>query len=314
MADSPIAIIDLGTNTFHLFIAEFDSDGNWATLHKEKHFVKLAEESRSRIGAKPMQRAVHRMNSFSRIAKSYNCKSTLAYATAGLRQSDNRHDFIDAVRENTGIKIEIIDGDREAELICLGVRQAVEFGDETVLIMDIGGGSIEFIICDKTSLKWRKSYPIGAANLKLQFHQRDPIPTKELEALNKFLDSTLSEVFNQCQNNNVKTLIGASGSFDTLIECQAANFPDKQFPPHEIDIQGFLTFHNAIIKLSLDERQQIKGMHPQRAEMMVVASAVIQFVLKTCSIQKLLHSNMAMKEGIAWQLAHKSTTIRKFKF
>ena len=162
---SKYAVIDFGTNTFHLLIVEAREDGQFIELHRERIFVKLAEDGIERIGDKAFVRALQAMQRYREILDDYQVENIKAIGTAALRTALNGQEFIDTVWKNSKIKIHLIDGQEEARLIHLGVNQAVDIGNDTALIMDIGGGSVEFIISDKLGVKWADSFPIGVAVL-----------------------------------------------------------------------------------------------------------------------------------------------------
>ena len=158
-------VIDLGTNTFHLLIIETDDTDAFREIYREQHFVKLAEDGIGTIGAAPYARALKVMQDFEEVLDKQQVSGLCAFGTAALRTARNGQAFIEEVKTLTGIEVELITGDREAELIHKGVLQAVPFSSECWLIMDIGGGSVEFIIADKNEMYWAQSFPIGVAVL-----------------------------------------------------------------------------------------------------------------------------------------------------
>ncbi|MBL7775172.1 MAG: guanosine-5'-triphosphate,3'-diphosphate pyrophosphatase, partial [Saprospiraceae bacterium] len=144
------AVIDLGTNTFHLLIAERDPAGAWSALHRDRLFVRLAESGIHHIGPAAYARGLEALLRFRQQLDRHAIapETVLAYGTAALRTAANASDFLAELRRQTGIRAEVIDGHREAQLIFQGVRQAVPFPDNRVLVMDIGGGSVELILAE----------------------------------------------------------------------------------------------------------------------------------------------------------------------
>ena len=154
------AIIDLGTNTFNLLIVE----GN-TTLFKTKIAVKLGQGgiTKGYIAEAPFQRGFEALKKHLQTIEKYQADRTLAFATSAIRSTRNGVDFVVKVKTELGLHIEVIDGNKEAELIYLGVQQALDLGDSNKLIMDIGGGSTEFVICNKKEIFWKQSFQLGAA-------------------------------------------------------------------------------------------------------------------------------------------------------
>ncbi|RZL51322.1 MAG: exopolyphosphatase, partial [Pedobacter sp.] len=160
-----IALIDLGTNTFHLLIAEIKQK-KFDILYKTNVPVKLGEGriNDNIIIPNAFERGINCLETFAKTIKNYHVDKVKATATSAVRSAENGQDFVKVVKEKTAIEIEIISGDEEAELIYQGVKLSGGIQDLS-LIMDIGGGSVEFILCDTQNLIWKKSYNIGAARL-----------------------------------------------------------------------------------------------------------------------------------------------------
>ena len=168
------AVIDLGRNTFHLLIIDSSTNDLSNEIYRERIFVKLAEDGIGKIGKNAYQRGLQALQHFQKIITKHQVKKVNAFGTAALRTASNGKDFVQEVQSKIGLTIQLIPGSEEARLIHLGVTQAVEMDDEKGLIMDIGGGSVEFIIADKNKVFWAKSFPIGVAVLHNIFHEKEP--------------------------------------------------------------------------------------------------------------------------------------------
>src|ERR1035437_880171 len=170
-----IAIIDLGTNTFNIFIAEILPDKTFQKLYKSKISVKLGEGgiNKNHIEEKPFTRGIRALKKHKRTIERLGAEKILAFATAAIRGATNGKDFILAAKKMTGIDVHIISGEREAELIYYGVRSAVKMNHMPSLIMDIGGGSTEFIIANKNEIFWKQSFLLGVARLIEKFKPSD---------------------------------------------------------------------------------------------------------------------------------------------
>ena len=158
-----IAVIDLGTNTFNLLIVEVNSDKTYSHVFQTKISVKLAEGGMNEgvIAEIPFQRGMAAFKTHFETTKKYKVDKVFAFATSAIRSTKNGQLFVEQAKEETGIDIQIISGDREAELIYYGVHSAVEMDDDASLIIDIGGGSTEFIIANKNRIFWKQSFLLG---------------------------------------------------------------------------------------------------------------------------------------------------------
>lgn len=293
---SNFAVIDLGTNTFHLLIAHPNKEGGFDEVYRERRFIKLAKNGIQTIGEAPFERGLKAMNDYAVIIEQHKVKATKAIGTAALRTASNGQNFIEQVKEDCQIEIELISGDEEARLIHHGVMQAVPFAEERQLIMDIGGGSVEFIIANKECVFWSKSFPIGVAVLFNQFHKSDPISIDEQLAINSFLQSQLTPLAAALAAFPVKSLIGASGTFDVLENLLERKEGGKFYS--KIDEKHFHPFFRDTLASTLAKRLKIEGIPHARAEMLIVALVLIDHIISLANIQEIVVSAFAMKEGI----------------
>lgn len=298
------AVLDLGTNTFHLLIAEKDATGRWQTLLRDKQYVKLAEEGIERIGQAAFARGLAALEGFKAQLDACEVPVTAirAFGTAALRTASNAPEFLEKAFALTGIRPESIPGDQEATLIYEGVRQAVPFPDHRVLIMDIGGGSVEFIIADRRQVLWQQSFPIGVALLYREFHQQDPISSPEIERLEAFLDASLHDLWAALQQYPTPTLVGASGTFD-VIELFVLDPATKAALYGYIELPAFWPLYKQLVESTIDERRALPKLPDERVEMVVVAMILIRHILLRANIQEIYTSSYAMKEGMLAELA-----------
>ena len=294
------AIIDLGTNTFHLLTVE-----GTEALYKASIPAKIGMGGISQgvISEEGIQRALTVLKGFrENIDKQgVSLDRVFATGTSAIRNAGNKEDFIQRVAEETGIKIQVISGDEEAELICLGVKQAMSI-PETSMIMDIGGGSVEFIICNDEKIFWKQSFEIGGQRLMDKFMKSDPISMRSVQMMDDFFREKLLPLANACHQYAPKVLIGSSGSFDTLIDMQymkdKGQLPASNEVAFEYSLPDFYWAYDELIFKNHAERMQIPGMIELRVDMIVVAMCLIRFIIQTLEIQRIRVSSFALKEGV----------------
>ncbi len=297
------AIIDLGTNTFKILIIEFYKNQT-QTLYKTKIPVSLSEGANlGRLTVAGFLRGINALKAFkTNIIENYKVDKTIALATAGLRSTDNGKEFVDFVQRELGIQIEIISGEKEAELIYKGIKMAVPMTEENVLMMDIGGGSTEFIIGNKHEIKWRGSYKLGAGRLMEKFKPSDPIKPSEIENFEAYFKDKLEEVMKKAQKYEVKKLIGSSGSWNTFARMAAARYSDsskyKEKLYFEIHPSQFKEMHADIIRSTKDERSTFEGIKLIRSEIILASSLLVNFVVRKLNIQQIIQSQYSMVEGV----------------
>jgi exopolyphosphatase/guanosine-5'-triphosphate,3'-diphosphate pyrophosphatase len=297
-----VAVMDLGTNTFHLLIAE-GSAADYKEIIHEHDSVKLGEGGINKGIIQPAayERGITTMQKFRDDIEEHGIKHVRAIATSALRNASNGQQFIADVADKTGIEIELIDGEQEAEYIYKGVKLAGGLTDKTSLIMDIGGGSVEFILCNANSILWKQSFEIGAARLMDKFHRTDPIPTESINSLNFYLEEQLTSLIAVASKYPVEALIGSSGAFETFVELTAlekGNSFDLAIKNHEFEFSDIINTTDKLITSSHNERKSMKGIIPIRVDMIVVASLMTRFIIERLSITKVCMSTHSLKEGV----------------
>lgn len=308
MRNQRIAILDLGTNTFYLLIADVANGLVQNEILKEYLPVKLGEGgiNKGHITQEAFERGIAAINQFNVIIKQYKADQIKAVATSAIRSADNGNDFINWVKSETGIEIEIIEGDREAELIFQGVNAAVKLNNDIALIVDIGGGSVEFIICNFKEIFWKKSYPIGAARLMESYHNSDPISEKDIQAIDHYLDQNLSELKQQCALLKPELLIGSAGAFETFAELVTDQFglPKENLAHSEFSFnqeQLDIIFNN-LLQSSHSERSVTAGIIPLRVDMIIVATVLTRYIIRQLKIKTIKLSAYSLKEGVLFDL------------
>ncbi|MGI4833337.1 MAG: hypothetical protein ACRYFK_07730 [Janthinobacterium lividum] len=304
-----LALIDMGTNTFHLLIVEDRPGQPPHVLVRTKVGVRLGEGgiSRGEIAPAPYARALQTMRGFKEEIELHQVTEVRATATSAMRVSRNGPDLVRDILEATGVQVEVIAGEREAELIAKGIRQAVALGPEKHLLMDIGGGSVEFIIANESAIFWKQSFEIGAQRLLDTFFP-DPsgvLPRASLQGELEYLAGTLAPLTAAvAAHGPLAGLVGSSGSFDTLADLTVGEVRrEADLPPSTtLTVSDFERQFAQLLTLSHDERVALPGMFPMRADMLVVASIIVEYVLKTYQLTRITTSAYALKEGLLSEL------------
>ncbi|MEO6883371.1 MAG: exopolyphosphatase [Bacteroidia bacterium] len=307
-----IAIIDLGTNTFNLLIAEIFPDGH-KRIFNTKVSVKLGEGAINKgfIAAVPFQRGIIALIEYKKIILEHRVEKIISIATSAIRSASNGKEFIQEAKKNAGIDIEMISGDREAELIYYGTRKALNIGNSNALIMDIGGGSTEFIIANNEKIVWKKSFLLGAARLLEKFSPSEPISKKEILELENYLRAELFDLEMALKKFPVAELIGSSGVFDTFAEMCVLQFHPKillhEHTEYIFDLNEFEKIHQQIIRSTKEERHCTPGLIEMRVDMVVISSIFVNLILKNFFLKKMRLSAYALKEGVLWEILHTKT-------
>ena len=292
------AVIDLGTNTFHLIIAELSAtEPN--ILYKTNVPVKLGEGriNDNVIIPAAFERGITTLKEFKQEIEKHQVDVVKAIATSAIRSAENGQDFVKAAREQAGIEISIVDGNQEADYIYHGVK-ATGLINYTSLIIDIGGGSTEFILCNPTEVLWKKSYNIGAARLQQAYFKSDPISLEEQEQIRQRLETELIDLRTACQKYNPVQLISSAGAFESFAIMLNEQEDLKLLKSSPIALTSYQDLSKKLITSSHEERKNFKGLIALRVDMIVIASLLTNYVLDTIKPEKFSVSTYDLKMGV----------------
>jgi exopolyphosphatase/guanosine-5'-triphosphate,3'-diphosphate pyrophosphatase len=297
------AIIDLGTNTFHLLIASKGQSGFLDVQQRQQRPVKLMSNgfTEGQIPQDAYDRGIEAIRAFSRELEAQHAQLIKVLGTSALRSADNALSFLNRAETLLNCPVSLIDGDEEATYIYHGTREAVGLGRAYSLILDIGGGSVEFIIGNKDGLAWKRSLEIGAARLIARFPHDFPMTAEQKQAVRSYLDEQLSPVLPAIQAYQPADLIGASGYFETFVNLEYQEVrSDKigQMPlRYELTLDRFQQLEAMVMSRTTQELYDLPGMEAFRVPMMGVSSLLVRYLLDQLPLNTIYYANYAMKEG-----------------
>ena len=289
-----IGTIDIGTNSMRLLIAEY-RDGK---LVNRKKYVNT-----TRIGqGVDKQGYIKVLVEFSNICKAESCEKVYCMGTSALRDSKNKDVFVKLAKDKAGIDVDIISGEKESNLGFMGVLEGIE-NAEDILVIDIGGGSTEFIIGDKEGIKFSKSENVGALRMTEKFLHQDPINDNEFESMSNFIYEEVKNTLEYIKNNKVKKLVGIGGTITSL---SAMN--------QELEVYSMEKIHNSKINLSeielilqnlkrmtRNDKKSLKGLQPKRADIITAGVEILHTIMKNLEIKEITVSEYDNLEGLMCQ-------------
>lgn len=298
-----IAVIDLGTNTCNLLIAEHQGK-NYQILYQGKEVVKLGKNGidKNQLTEDGLERAILAIRKHQERISQFSVSEIVIIATSAIRDATNKDWFQQQIKSNTGLDLQIISGEKEAQLIFDGVKLAFGKIDDQTLILDIGGGSNEFILTRNNEPIWKQSFPLGMARIIEQIPPSDPITPEEIAKINEWFSSRLEPLWEQMNNVQIPLLIGCSGAFDTLADLiDQTNPGTKTRIKQKIEIDDFNRIYEILIKSTTAERKEMKGMESIRIEMIVPSVLFIKLVISRLKIRKVYQTDFALREGILYE-------------
>ncbi|MDF3027316.1 MAG: Ppx/GppA phosphatase [Fluviicola sp.] len=290
-----VAVIDLGTNTFNLLVADVHSTG-FDIVHNSKEGVALGMGgiNEGRISGEAMERAFRAFEKFKGICNGLNVATITGIGTSAVRDADNNEEFLSEIKKRFGIEIEIVDGLEEAELIYQGVSWSYHF-EKTSLIMDIGGGSTEFIRIESGRELEFLSANIGVSRAIQLFQLEDPLSKENQKELISWFEENAGELkhFSACD-----VLVGASGSFETFYEMvHEEEFPNK-LENIRLSREELMATLNWIIESTFEQRENHPFIIPIRRKMAPIAALKTKWIVEKFEIKEIVISPCSLKEGV----------------
>jgi exopolyphosphatase/guanosine-5'-triphosphate,3'-diphosphate pyrophosphatase len=291
------AIADLGTNTFQLLISPLSE------FRVEEHLQRpvglgMGAMEEVTLQEDAMDRAIACLKEFKQVflAKGGDLSDFYAIGTSILRRASNSREFQERVFSELGIRIRIIDGIQEAEYIYAGIRNSLpERWGKTSLVMDIGGGSVEFILFKGQQVLYRVSLEIGGLRLKSLFSVDNEFNLSVVPDLDAYVSKEMKPLLEACREDKPSVLIGAAGAFETILDIE--NRPGETPASCQLDVPTFLQHKTNLDALRYEERVGYPGMKAFRASIFPYATFLVEKVLRELAINELWFSSYSLKEG-----------------
>ena len=297
-----IAAIDIGSNSIHMIVAEADVDGGISTLWRMKEMVGLGRASfgSSAITRDAIDRALAALSRFVAAAQQRQCEKIVAVATSAVREATNGGDFIQRVARQFDIDVRVISGREEARLIYLGVKHAMKLEGGSNLILDVGGGSVEFIVADSRQAKLLESRKLGAARMTAMFVKSDPISADDQAALLKHYDKELSAVCAQIQEFDHVYAIGTSGTLENIaLLCGSGHEEGNgDAKPTVIERPALEKVLDELLKSDAKKRSQMHKLDPGRADQIVAGTILVEEIFRRLKLRRLHICKSALREGL----------------
>ena len=305
-----IASIDIGTNSIHLVAAEINDDKTFSIIHKERDIIRLGEgigeSSKYNLKEDAIDRALQKIADFKSRSDSLGVTEILAGTTSAVRSAGNGQTFLNSIK-NLGIDIQLISGEEECLLIYYGVKSDPFFSDQSVFIIDMGGGSCEFIAEKDSRPDFITSLELGALRMKSMFFTTDPPNADDINKLEEHVKKLIDPIVINCRGLKFGTAAGTSGAVFSLVDIikwrqgvmETKNLNHEVFTLDELkDAAEYLC------SISLEERLKIPRLHPLRADIIHAGAVVLATVMETLGINTLTACDRALREGLIYRFIH----------
>lgn len=302
-----IGTIDIGTNSMRLLIGEYKN----GKIENRKKFVNTTRigqgvDKEGYISNEAINRNIDALKEFAKLCNDEKCEYVYCMGTSALRDSKNGDDFVELAKRETGISIDIISGEEESNLGFKGVLEGLK-GNNDILVVDIGGGSTEFIIGDREGIKFAKSENVGALRMTEKFLKIDPIDDLEFNDMHIFIDHEINETLEYIKKKGIKKLVGIGGTITSL---SAMN--------QELAIYSMEKIHNSKVfkkeiekilqnlkKMTLSDKKTLKGLQPKRADIITAGVAILNIIMEKLELDEIIVSEYDNLEGLMCQKSKK---------
>ncbi|MFK7960106.1 MAG: HD domain-containing protein [Phycisphaerales bacterium] len=305
-----MAAIDIGSNSLRLIIAALHEDGSYEVLDDEKIVTRLGRGTSvsHRLDADAIEVAAAAVRTMRQIADGHGVDEIRAVATCAVREASNRQDFVDAVREQAGLEVEVISGEREADLAYASVTGAFDIGGRELAVVDIGGGSTEISLCSDGLVGQVASMSVGAVRLTEAASGK---PERRLRRMARIVRDHVREHLGRPPIAPAM-MIGTGGTFTTMAAMHQlrrggpneggdrAATPIRGARLHRADVRRLLETLN---RMGVRERADLPGLNPDRAEIIVAGIAIADTIMDRLGINELMVHDGGVRDGLLLEMA-----------
>lgn len=299
-----VAAIDCGTNSIRLLIADIDS-GKFREVFRSMEIVRLGQgvDETGQFHPDAITRTLAAVDVFAAEIARKGVEKIRFCATSATRDASNRDLFINGVKERLGIEPEVISGEEEAALSFIGATRDLPPSDAPFLVVDIGGGSTEFVY-GSTGVEFAKSVNIGCVRMTERNFHSDPPSATEIEKARKDIQDSIAIAASIVPITKAKTLIAVAGTATSV----AADFLNlEKYDRHAIHLTHVPTAsaHSTALKfgaMSSSKRAEVGYLHPGRADVFAAGSLVLSEILKATGSNEFIASESDILDGMAWSL------------
>jgi exopolyphosphatase/guanosine-5'-triphosphate,3'-diphosphate pyrophosphatase len=303
-----LASIDLGTHTARLLIARWDeASHSILPMTRQRSYIRLGSDfhrGNGILSEGAARRVLDVLRTFERSIRTYRVEMTVAVATGVVRQAENREEFLRLLGEGTGIRIRAITGEEEARLTAGAVHRVLHMENKPHLIVDLGGGSTEFVLANWKEC-WIRSIPLGASILTEEYLKTDPPKGSEIDDLRDFVGRKLMNGLDQVPSRRVFSMAGTGGTIVTL-GALLHNISIRDLDPHHvtgltITKENIQELFEEMITMKRKERVTRYGLDTDRAGVLPAGALLTAGIMDSFSLETLTVCFSDLLEGLLWE-------------
>lgn len=292
-----LGVLDVGSNSVHLEVIDAHHSAPPIPFKSFKHEVKLTDyldekNEISRIGIEALLTAITQSTGD---AQNLSLDELLAFATSAIREASNSELVLTEVRDRTGVDLQVLTGDEEAQFTFLAVRRWFGWSAGDLLVFDIGGGSLEIAQGDKESADFTQSVMLGAGRLTRTFLEEDPFTEKSVRKLEDYIVTTLRPIQEKIQVAPNQIGVGTSKTFRTLDKLSREFLNGKNLG---LTMESISEIAAGLSKMNYKERRNLPGVSQTRANQIVAGALVAKHIIREFKLSAIQTCPWALREGI----------------
>jgi exopolyphosphatase/guanosine-5'-triphosphate,3'-diphosphate pyrophosphatase len=286
-----------------MIVVRVRADLSFEVIDREKEMVRLGAGGLDGRALTPeaTHAALQVMSKFRRLADSHGVDEIIAVATSATREAENGSEFLKAVAEKTGIRPRVISGTEEARLIHQAAAYGVGSAGDTVVVIDIGGGSVEITHGTGPNMEVGRSFKLGVIRLTERFIKSDPLAPRDERRLNRYLDTELGKYLDQIRRSGFDRVVGTSG---TVLSLGAVALAERQqgtgasLRNRRISAKQLHRTRKTLVDRDLQERLRVPGLEPRRADLAVAGAILLDSILHRLGAEEITLCDLSLREGL----------------
>lgn len=298
------AFIDLGTNSVRLSVLRFEAGQVHTVLAQRKQTVRLGEGEYAdgRLQPAAMRRAAAVCREFAEMARGKQAVSITAIATSATRDAANQAEFLELLRREADLEVEVVSGREEARLIYMGVAGGLHLGHRRALFIDIGGGSTELIVGNQREAQFLESLKLGAIRLTSLFFQPDetgPVSVERYAAIKHHVEGAAVRALGEIRALGPELVVGSSGTIENLADIAVRREQGRSRERSDtVSLAALRQVITQLRGLSMEQRKQVPGMNPARADIIIAGAAVLETILELSGHSAFQVSDRGLRDGL----------------
>ncbi len=304
-----LAGIDIGTLTCRLLIADLTAEGSLNERRSDRRILRLGEgvDRTKRLNGAAMDRVIACLKEWRGVIDGYHAEAMTAVATSAVRDAVNRDEFLDRVKCEVGIDVEVITGDEEARRTLLGIRSGLPDGVTDILAIDIGGGSTEFILDRPGRAPIVRSIDVGVVRLCERVLKHDPPTVQEIEQARDWVGKETEVALAGMNRPTGLTFVGTAGTI-TALAAMAQKLPayePARIHNYTLPLSSVQELEQTLLSRTKADRIGLPGLEQNREEVIAAGAIIIRTVMETVGMASVLVSDLGLREGVLIDLARR---------